>query len=281
MEKKMKLEGKVALVTGGGTGIGGAITRRFVEDGAKVCITGRRQAVLDRVVRSLPSGRVTLCPGDVSKPEGVKRMVETTLSFGGRLDILVNNAGMDQDPPQRVTEMDPEIWKRVIEVNLTAPFLLMKASIPHMIRGGGGSIINVSSLAGLRSIPAMPAYCASKGGLIKLSQQVALDYGSFKVRCNVVCPGGIRTEMIENAMEPFAEKLGMDLDRFFTYFSSDVPLHRLATPDEISGLFSFLASDESSFMTGAVLVIDGGAAVVDVSGAAVSRIALLPEGKAG
>jgi len=268
----MKLEGKVALITGGGTGIGAAIAERFVADGAKICISGRRQEMLDQVAQSLPIGKVTTCSGDVSKNEDVKRMVETTLTFGGRLDVLVNNAAMDQDPPATVTDIDPDLWRRIIEVNLTGPFLLMKVSIPHMIKGGGGSIINVSSLAGLRSIPAMPAYCVSKGGLIKLTQQVALDYGPFKVRCNVICPGGVRTAMIENAMGHFTEKLGTDIDGVFSYFSANVPLRRIAAPSEISGTCSYLASDDSSFTTGSVLVVDGGAAVVDISGAAISSV---------
>jgi len=268
----MKLKGKVALITGGGTGIGTAIAERFVADGAKICIAGRRQEMLDKVARSLPSGTVVTCSGDVSNNGDAKRMVETALTFGGRLDVLVNNAAMDQNPPQNVTDIDPKTWQRIIEVNLTGPFLLMKASIPHMIKGGGGSIINVSSLAGLRSIPAMPAYCASKGGLIKLTQQVALDYGPSKVRCNAICPGGVRTAMIETAMGHFTEKLGTDLDGVFAHFSSNVPLRRVAAPHEISGIISYLASDDSSFMTGAVLVVDGGAAIVDISGAAISSI---------
>ena len=186
--------------------------------------------------------------------------------------MLVNNAAMDQDPPATVTDIDPNLWRRIIEVNLTGPFLLMKVSIPHMIKGGGGSIINVSSLAGLRSIPAMPAYCASKGGLIKLTQQVALDYGPFKVRCNVICPGGVRTAFIETAMGHFTKALSTDLDGVFAFFSKNVPLRRIAAPSEISGTCSYLASDDSSFMTGSVLVIDGGAAVVDISGAAISSV---------
>ena len=270
-DQEMKLEGKVALITGGGTGIGAAIAGRFVAEGAKVCIAGRRQEMLNKVARSLPSEMVTTCSGDVSKFEDAKRMVETTLTFGGKLNVLVNNAGIDQ-VPANVTNIDPKVWQDVIGINLTGPFLLMKASIPHMIEGGSGSVINVASLAGLRCIPNMPAYCASKGGLIQLTLQAALDFGSSKIRCNVVCPGGVRTAMIESGMTPFAKALGTDIEGVFTYFSKDVPLRRVATPDEISGLCSYLASDESSFMTGAVLVIDGGAAIVDISGAAISNI---------
>jgi meso-butanediol dehydrogenase/(S,S)-butanediol dehydrogenase/diacetyl reductase len=118
----MNLNGKVALITGGGTGIGEAIARRFVSDGAKVCIAGRRQEMLDRVAGPLPSNSVTICPGDVSCYEDVQRMVETAMKFGGRLNVLVNNAGMDQNPPANVVDVDLEVWQKVMAVNLTGPF---------------------------------------------------------------------------------------------------------------------------------------------------------------
>lgn len=146
----------------------------------------------------------------------------------------------------------------------------MKAAIPHMIAAGGGSIINIASLAGLRCLPGMPAYCASKAGLIMLTKQVALDFGPDRIRCNVVCPGGTRTEMLETSLGPLAEALATDLDGVFARISSMVPLGRTATPDEITGICSYLASDDSTFMTGSVLLIDGGAAIVDVSGAALN-----------
>src|SRR4030042_2071621 len=167
----MDLKGKVAIITGGGTGIGEAITRRFVADGAKVCITGRRQEMLDKVARSLPSGTVKTCAADVSDPKDVERMVETTLSFGLGLQVIVNNAGMEQAPLGGVVDIDVELWRKVLDINLTGPFLLMKAAIPHLIKAGGGSVINIASLAGVRSIPRAPAHCASQGGLINLTQQ--------------------------------------------------------------------------------------------------------------
>ena len=265
----MRLEGKVAIITGGGTGIGADIARRFVADGARVCITGRRQELLDEVARSLPAGSVVTCAGDVTEYSDVERMVSAALSFNGRLDVLVNNAGMD--PPGTIVDMDPTLFRRVVDVNLTGPFLMMKASIPHMIKAGGGSVINIASLAGLRCIPGMPAYCSSKAGLIMLTQQAALDYGRSKIRCNAVCPGAIRTPMLETAMSPLKETLKTDMDGVFTHFSSNVPLRRVALPHEVSGVCSFLASDDSSFMTGAVLTVDGGAAIVDVNGVAVSN----------
>lgn len=268
----MRLDGKVAIVTGGGTGIGRAVAERFVSDGALVCITGRRAEVLEEAAASMAADQVKTCAADVTDPAGVERVVDTALSFGHGLQILVNNAGMDQ-PMAGVVDLDPELWSRVIEVNLTGPFLMMKAAIPHMIRAGGGSIINVSSLAGLVNPPALPAYCASKGGLISLTKQVAVDYGAHKVRCNVVCPGATKTEMFVGAMTPFAEACGMPVEDVFRAFSEDTPLRRVSETHEIGGLFSFLASDDSSFLTAAVIPHDGGAVVVDVSGAAINQLA--------
>ena len=266
----MRLDGKVALITGAGTGIGAAIAERFVADGARICITGRRREMLDKVAQSLPSGAVVTCAGDVRKFEDVKRMVETALGLTGKLDVLVNNAAIDPGGTT-VVDVDPELWHSVLETNLTGPMYLMKASIPHMIEGGGGSIINIASLGGLRCLPGMPAYCASKAGLIMLTKQAALDFGPNKIRCNAVCPGGTRTEMLEESLSPLTEVLGTDMEGVFHCISSMVPLRRTAHPSEMTGICSYLASDDSTFMTGAVLLVDGGAAIVDVAGAALSN----------
>jgi meso-butanediol dehydrogenase/(S,S)-butanediol dehydrogenase/diacetyl reductase len=267
---EMKLDGKIALITGAGSGIGTAIAERFVAEGAKICITGRRQEKLDEVANSMPVGTILTCIGDVTKLEDVERMVETALKFNGRLDVLVNNAAIDSGGAT-VVDMDPELWHSVLEINLTGPMYLMKASIPHMIESGGGSIINIASLGGLRCLPGMPAYCSSKAGLIMLTKQVALDFGPAKIRCNVVCPGGTRTEMLENSLAPFKEILGTDIDGVFERISSMVPLRRTASPSEITGICSYLASDDSTYMTGSVLLLDGGAAIVDISGAALTN----------
>ncbi len=264
----MNLKGKVALVTGGGTGIGTAIAERFVADGAKVCITGRRKEMLEKVAKSLPSGTVVICTGDVSKEEDVKRMVETTVKFGGKINVLVNNAAINHPAP--IAELDPKLWREVIGVNLTGPFLLMQAVIPLMIKEGGGSIINIASLGGLRCLPSMPAYCSTKAGLIMLTQQAALEYGRKNIRCNVVCPGGVKTAMTEKDFGQFGKMLGIEPEAFINQIAVEIPLHRFAESPEMGGLCSYLASDESSFMTGAVLVIDGGTAVVDVVGAAIT-----------
>ncbi len=263
----MKLKGKVALITGGGTGIGAAIAERFIEEGAKVCITGRRQEMLNKVAQALPPGTAATCAGDASKDEDVARMVATTVKFGGRLDVLVNNAAISAQGP--VGDLDRKVWRHVIEVNLTGPFMLMQEALPHMIKGGGGSIINIASVGGIRCLPGMPAYCASKAGLIMLTQQAALDYGPHKVRCNAVCPGGVKTDMTEREFGQFGKMLGMDTDSFFSTISSELPLRRFGKPHEIGGICTFLAGDDSSFMTGATLVIDAGTSVVDVVGASI------------
>lgn len=264
----MNLTGKVALITGGGQGIGSAIAKRFVADGARICITGRNQAKLDSIVETLPPGSTITCSGDVSKYEDAKRMVEATVEFGGKIDVLVNNAGIDQGGS--VVKLDPEVWRKVIEINLTGPFLLMKSAIPYMIKNGGGSIINIASVGGLRCLTGMPAYASSKAGLIMLTQAVAMDYGPYNVRSNVVCPGGTRTAMTEHSLNRLTGTLNTDLDGVFKVISSGLPLRRFAAPEEITGICSYLASDDSSFMTGAVLLVDGGAAVVDVSGVSLS-----------
>jgi meso-butanediol dehydrogenase/(S,S)-butanediol dehydrogenase/diacetyl reductase len=263
----MKLEGKTALVTGGGSGIGAAIARGFVAEGAKVCITGRRQEKLERQAAAFPPESVITVAGDVSKPDDVKRMVDVTTAFGGRIDILVNNAA--HDVFGSITDLDLDDWRRILDVNLTGPFLLMKEALLQMVQNGGGSIINIASIGGIRCMPGAPGYGATKAGLILLTQQAALDYGPFGVRCNVVCPGATRTEMLEEAVSGMARDMGTDLESLMGRFCSRVPLRRVSAPDEMAGVCIFLASDDSSFMTGAVLVVDGGANVVDVSGASV------------
>jgi NAD(P)-dependent dehydrogenase (short-subunit alcohol dehydrogenase family) len=263
----MKLEGKVALITGGGTGIGAALADRFVKEGAKVCITGRRADLLDGVAKTLPSGMITTCQGDTSKDEDVARMVKATVEFGGKLDVLVNNAATSAQGA--VADADRATWRQILDINLTGPFMLMQEAIPHMMKAGKGSIINVASVGGLRGLPGMPAYCASKAGLIMLTQQAALDYGPANIRCNAVCPGGVRTEMTEREFGHFGTMLGMDAEKFFGLISAELPLRRFAQPDEMGGVCTFLASDDASFMTGSVIVIDGGTAVVDVVGASI------------
>ena len=257
----MRLQGKVALITGGGTGIGAAVAKRFVEEGAKVCITGRRREKLEEVAKSLPAGAVTIAPGDCCADGDPQRMVEIALGINGRLDILVNNAAIEHN--KNVVDLDVAVWRQTLENNLTGPFLMMKAAIPYMIKGGGGSIINVSSLAGVRAVPGGPGYCATKAGLIHLTKQVALDYGKNNIRCNVICPGPARTALLEMNVHPLTDVLHTDLDGVFEKMGEFVPLRRIASPADMTGLFVFLAGPDSNFMTGTTLMNDGGIHVID------------------
>jgi NAD(P)-dependent dehydrogenase (short-subunit alcohol dehydrogenase family) len=262
----MRLDGKVALITGGGRGIGAAIAKRFVDDGAKIVISDIRKESLDEVVKSLKPGMAFACAGDVTKYEDVQRMVAETVKFGGKIDILVNNAGID--PGGSILDIDIELWKKILDVNLNGPFYCMRAAIPEMIKQGGGSIVNIASLAGVRCLPSMPAYCSSKGGLLQLSAQAALEYGPKGIRSNVVAPGATKTEMLVNAMKSLSEAIKKDA---FEVLTESVPLRRGAEPSEITGAVSFLASDDASFINGAFLLVDGGASIVDVSGASVAK----------
>lgn len=265
----MKLQGKVALITGGGSGIGEAIVRRFVAEGAKVCISGRRAENLQRVAESLPQGTVVTCQGSVTEPKDVERLVTETLKIAGKLDILVNCAGVTGQGS--VADVDPAEWRNIIETNLVSPFLLMKAVVPQMIENGGGSVINVASLGGLRALPHRSAYCTSKAGLIMLTQQAALDYGPNNIRCNAVCPGLVKTPMVVGPFNHLAEVIGTDAQTIYDAGAKNVPLRRLAEPAEIAGICSYLASDDASYMTGGVLVLDGGVAIVDTLGAGIDN----------
>ena len=258
---KGALSNKTALITGGGTGIGAGIAERFVKEGAKVCITGRRKELLETEVKKFPAGSASFCTGDVTDLDDVKRMVRTAIDLGGTLDILVNNAGITG--PMPVAEVDPLVWRRTIETNLFGTFLTMHVAIPRMIEQGGGSIINVASVGGIRTIPMASAYCASKAGIIHLSKQVSTDYASKGIRCNAVCPGFVRTELIEHEMDILAGMKNTDREGAAKMIANNIPVGWISTPKDIAGIFVYLASDDSRFMTGAELVIDGGGAPLD------------------
>jgi meso-butanediol dehydrogenase / (S,S)-butanediol dehydrogenase / diacetyl reductase len=246
----MRLAGQAALVTGGGTGIGAATARRFADEGASVVITGRRPEPLEAVAEETGAAIVS---GDVSDASHIAEAVSTAIERFGRLDILVNNAGIG----------GPD-WKRVIDVNLTGARLAAEAALPHLVERRG-SIINVSSVSAFVAHAGGAAYNTSKAGLVMLTKCLALDYGPSGVRVNAVCPGWIRTEMGDRSMDKLAAARGISRDEAYALTSRHAPLGRVGTPEEIASACLFLASDEASFVTGATLVVDGGATVVDVT----------------
>ncbi len=266
----MRLKDKVALVTGGGDGIGAGITARFVEEGARVLITGRRKQVLQEFASRFPSGKVDCFAADVSKPEDVEQSVKAAIKFGGTLDILVNNAGISQAMP--IDKMELEEWNRMLAVNLTGPMLMMKYAIRHMREHGGGSIINIASIGAFGSLPAMPAYAATKAALVMLTKQAALDYTRDKIRINVVCPGGVRTTMLDKEFGQIGSLIGMNSDEFIETIAAELPMQRFADISEIGSVCAFLASDDASFISGSSIVADGAATVPDVAGAIVSSM---------
>jgi NAD(P)-dependent dehydrogenase (short-subunit alcohol dehydrogenase family) len=259
----MRLQGKVALITGGGTGIGAAVAEAFVNEGAKVCITGRRLEELEKAARRFSKNQITVCAADVSKHEDVQRMVQVAVDFGGKLDIVVNNAAMGV--PGSVVDMDVDLWQKVLDTNLTGPFLVMKYAVPHMIRAGGGSIINVASVGAIRGLPGAAAYCSAKAGLLGLSRQAAMDFGPQKIRSNVVLPGAFRSEMFDRRVEETAQVAGVSVEERLKTMSAPSPLKRIAFPSEIAGLFVYLASDESAYTTAAEFVCDAGIHALDAS----------------
>ena len=268
----METKKKTAIVTGAGSGIGAAIAKRLAADGIKVVLNDVNEANLKSVAASLPKGAGKIYAGDVTRIEDVQEMVNTALKFGGRLDILVNSAGID--PPDREQDVKKalKIWHDIIDVDLMGPYLTMKLAIPEMIKGGGGSIINISSLTGLRYMAGKPAYTAAKSGLIGLTQEAAVEFGPMKVRCNVICPGAIRTPLFENNTRPAAKMAGITSEELFKQFTSFSPMRRIGEPEEIAGICSFLAGDDSSLVTGNVIIADGGTALLDANGCAMAGI---------
>lgn len=244
-----------ALIIGGGTGIGAAVARRM--DSWDVCVAGRRLEPVERVASAIGGLAVQ---ADVSTPSGAGRAVDACLERFGRLDALVVSSGAGAGGA--VLDQTLERWNHVIATNLTGAFLLCQEALPALLEVGG-AIVTISSLAGLRADPASAAYCSSKAGLIMLTQCIALDYGPRGVRANCVCPGWVRTAMADGEMDSLAAARGIDRDGAYAVASAHVPARRPAQPEEVAEAVAWLASPAASYINGAVLAVDGGAAIVD------------------
>jgi NAD(P)-dependent dehydrogenase (short-subunit alcohol dehydrogenase family) len=249
----MRLKNKVALITGGTSGIGEATALLFAKEGAKVAITGRNEkrghAVTAQILEA--GGEAIFLRTDVRKADECRRGVEETVSTFNRLDILFNNAGVFY--PQTALNCSEEEWDLQIDINLKGTFLMSKFALPGMIERGGGVIINNSSGWGVVGGDSAVAYCASKGGVVLLTKAMAIDHGRQGIRVNCICPGDVDTPMLPED----ARMRGQSWDDYLAG-SSNRPLGRIGTADEIAKAVLFLASDDSSFMTGAALVVDGG-----------------------
>ena len=265
-----RLEGKVAVITGGGIGIGASISKGYISEGAKVLISGRRKNVLEDFAAAQPSGSVAIFQGDITKVEDCEAMVDAAVKEFGKLDILVNNAAID--PAGNVVDIPLQQWRDIIDTNLHGSFYMTRFAIPKIIEQGGGSVIFLASLAGVRAIPGMPAYSASKSALIGLTNACTLDFSPKGVRFNIISPGATATDMLKNQMKGLAEAQNTDVYGALGILTRFLPISRACEPDEIAPLAVFLASDESKYITGQNFLIDGGATVVDPNGASISSL---------
>jgi NAD(P)-dependent dehydrogenase (short-subunit alcohol dehydrogenase family) len=249
----MRLQDKVALITGGTSGIGEATATLFAKEGAPVAITGRNDerghAVTAKILQN--GGKAIFIRTDVRKSEECRRTVDETLRAFGRLDILFNNAGVFY--PHTILDCSEEEWDLQLDINLKGTFLMSKAALPHMIEQHRGVIINNSSGWGIAGGDAAVAYCASKGGVVLLTKAMAIDHGRQGIRVNCICPGDVDTPMLPED----ARMRGLKWEDYLAGCANR-PMGRIGTADEIAKAALFLASDDSSFMTGAALVVDGG-----------------------
>lgn len=249
----MSLEGRTALVTGGGRGIGRAIAERLAADGAKVVVTGRTEAEINDVAASLGGVALKLDVTDRAAVEAALRAIEAS---GREIDILVNNAGAAESAPfDRTTD---ELWDAMIAVNATSAFLLCRALIPGMIKRGFGRVVNVASNAGITGYAYSTAYCAAKHAMLGMTRAIALEIARTPVTINAVCPGWVQTRMAEEAASRIARKTGRDAAEATKQLEAMSPQRRMIEPEEVAFIVSMLCGEGARGVHGQAIVIDGG-----------------------
>lgn len=255
----MRLKDKVAVITGGGSGIGLAITQAFNSEGAIVVIAARTASRLKEVADAINSGggRALAVPTDITDEKQVKQMVARTLAEYGRIDILVNNAGIS-GPTANIVDMELDKWNEVLAANITGTMLCAREVLKDMIPRQSGNIINISSVGGTSGFPMRSPYCVSKMGVIAFTETLAIEAGEHNIRVNCISPAAVRGDRILNAAKAKAEALGVDREEVLARLIKDFSLKRLIEPSEVAAAAVFLASDESSAVTGQTLAVNCG-----------------------